>query len=167
MKPRIIGARIRAVTKRTRSTALGLLDSAAAPVAAREGSDGSAELLGGEVRPERIRDVELGVGDLPEQEVRDPQLPAGADHEVHLRCLWCVEVGGEGGLVDLFRLYATLHHASGGVHDLRPAAVVERDVDLEPVIIPGEPFCLLDSRLHIFGQVPPAPEETQLRATLV
>src|ERR671910_815883 len=133
MEPRIIGASIKAVTKRTRSTALGLLDSAAAPIAAREGSDSSAELLGGEVRPERIRDVELGVGDLPEQEVRDPQLPAGADYEVHLRCLGRVEVGGEGSLVDLLRLYTALHHAPGGVYDLRP---------------------------HVFRQVLPAPEKT-------
>src|ERR687889_488401 len=160
IEPRIIGARIRAVMKRTRSTALGLLYSAAAPVAAREGSDGSAELLGGEVRPERIRDVELGVGNLPEQEVRDPQLPAGADHEVHLRCLWRVEVGGEGSLVDLLRLYTTLHHAPGSVYDLRPTTVVERDVDLKLVVIPGVFLRLLDRRPHVFRQVLPAPEET-------
>src|SRR5215210_1500788 len=160
MEPRIIGARIRAVMKRTRSTALGLLYSAAASVAAREGSDGSAELLGGEVRPERIRDVELGVGDLPEQEVRDPQFPAGADHEVHLRCLGRVEVGGKGILVDLLRLYTALHHAPGGVYDLRPATVVKRDVNLKLVVVPGESLRLLDRRPHVFRQVLPAPEET-------
>src|ERR687898_1650999 len=160
MEPRIIGASIKAVTKRTRSTALGLLDSAAAPVAAREGSNGSAELFGGEVRPERIRDVELGVGDLPEQEVRDPQLPAGADYEVHLRRLGRVEVGSEGSLVDLLRLYTALHHAPGSVYDLRPATVVERDVDLKLVVIPGEFLRLLDRRPHAFRQMLTTPEET-------
>src|SRR5262249_49055356 len=45
--------------------------------AALELGHGSIEIGGPEIRPERRRDPELGVGDLPQQEVGDPHLAAG------------------------------------------------------------------------------------------
>src|SRR5881296_1472214 len=47
-----------------------------APVAALVVGDGAIEVGGPEVRPERRRHPQLGVGDLPQQEVRDAHLAA-------------------------------------------------------------------------------------------
>src|SRR5688572_22877001 len=44
--------------------------------------DGAVQVEGAEVRPQRGRDEELGVRDLPEQEIGDPHLPARPDEEV-------------------------------------------------------------------------------------
>src|SRR3954465_15341219 len=124
MAARTIGASIRAVIMRRPSTVSLRFpsDPAAASGTGRERGDGVVELLGGEVRPERLRDIELGVGDLPQEEVRDPHLPARADHEIHLWYLWRVEIRGEGGLVHLLGLETVLDHAPGSVHYLRPPA---------------------------------------------
>ena len=59
--------------------------------AARVLVDGGAEPLLAEVGPERVVEHELGVGRLPEQEVRDPLLARGADHEVGIGELGSVE----------------------------------------------------------------------------
>ena len=48
-----------------------------------------------EVRPQLLAEDELRVGALPEQEVRDPLLAAGADQEVGLVHLGRVEVAAE------------------------------------------------------------------------
>src|SRR5687768_3779862 len=55
------------------------------PEAARtalELGDGTVEVRGAEVGPERGRDEQLGIRDLPQQEVGDPHLPARPDEEV-------------------------------------------------------------------------------------
>src|SRR5829696_770703 len=96
-----IGVSTRALAALHRS--IRLLDAAPAPGPGPESLEGARELLGGEVGPQRIRHVELGVGYLPEQEVRDAQLAAGPDHQVDLRCVGGVEVAGEGGLIDFLR----------------------------------------------------------------
>src|SRR5215510_8505222 len=72
-------------------------EAALAPLEVR---DRLHEVLLAELRPHRLRRVELGVGYLPEEEVRDPRLGARADQEVRVRQLRVVEVGGEGLLVE-------------------------------------------------------------------
>jgi hypothetical protein len=47
-----------------------------------------------EIGPEHIGDVQLGVGQLPEQEVADPLLTAGADQQVGIGLAGGVELGG-------------------------------------------------------------------------
>src|SRR5215210_8579879 len=131
-----IGASTRAVAALHRST--GTLDAAPAPGPRRERLEGPQELIGGEVRPQRIRHVELGVGYLPEQEVRDAKLAAGPYHQVDLRYVGGVEVAGEGSLVDILGRETVCDYPAGGVHDLRAPSVVERDVDLEAVVTRGE-----------------------------
>src|SRR5262245_43327182 len=54
------------------------------------------EVARAEVRPEHGGDEELGVGDLPQEEVRDPHLAAGADHEIRVG-----NVGGIEGAADV------------------------------------------------------------------
>ena len=53
------------------------------------------ELLPVEVRPQAVREVELRVGGLPEQEVRQPQLAAGADDQLRVLQLGRVEMAAE------------------------------------------------------------------------
>src|SRR5215208_3543851 len=42
------------------------------------------ELFTAEVRPERLGEDELGVRDLPQEEVRDAELPRGPDQQVRI-----------------------------------------------------------------------------------
>ena len=62
------------------------------PPAARVLVDGGTEPLLAEVGPEGVVEDELGVGRLPEQEVRDPLLARGPDHEVGICELGRVEM---------------------------------------------------------------------------
>src|SRR5215204_931020 len=135
-----IGASTRAVAALHRST--GTLDAAPAPGAGPERLQSLQELLGGEVGPQRFRHVELGVGYLPEQEVRDAQLAAGPDQQVDLGYVGGVEVTGERHLVDVLRRETVCDYPPGGVHDLRASSIVERDVDVEAVVTRGEDLSL-------------------------
>src|SRR5689334_11743252 len=93
--PRTIGSSATAVMTRVSSTLAGglrgglgrdelLAGAAEAPLAPLVRRDRLAERLGAEIGPERLGEVELGVGELPEQEVGDALLAAGADEEVGL-----------------------------------------------------------------------------------
>src|SRR5215210_5246735 len=84
-----IGASTRAVAALLRST--GFLDAAPASGPGPERLEGAQELLGREVGPQRLRHVELGVGYLPEQEVRDAKFAASPDHQVDLGYVGSVE----------------------------------------------------------------------------
>src|ERR687890_1734003 len=154
-----IGASTRAVAALHRST--GTLDAAPAPGPGPERLEGQHELLGGEVGPQRIRHVELGVGYLPEQEVRDAQLAAGTDHQVDLGYVGGVEVTGEGHLVDVLRRETVRDHPAGGVHDLGASSVVEGDVDVEVVVARGKVLSLLHCFQHRGGQVLPSAQKTE------
>src|SRR4051794_29532772 len=80
-----------------------------------------------EVGPQLVREDELRVRELPEQEVRDAQLAARADQQVRVRQVGCEEVRGEDVLVDLLRLDPALDEPAGRLDELRAPAVVERD----------------------------------------
>src|SRR5262245_66625223 len=41
-----------------------------------------AQVVGAEVGPQRVDETELGVGELPQQEVREPLLAAGTDEQI-------------------------------------------------------------------------------------
>ena len=56
--------------------------AAEAPLAALEIGDGRAQIVGAEIGPQRIDEAQLGVGRLPQQEVGQPLLAAGADDKV-------------------------------------------------------------------------------------
>src|ERR671910_3420214 len=160
-----IGASTRAVAALHRST--GTLDAAPAPRPGPERLEGPQELLRGEVGPQRFRHVELGVGYLPEQEVRDAQLAAGPDHQVDLGYVGGVEVTGEGHLVDFLRRKTVCDYPAGGVHDLSASTVVERDVDVEAVVIRGKVLSLLHCFQHRGRQVLPSAQKTEPGPTLV
>src|SRR5215207_781645 len=160
-----IGASTRAVAALHRST--GTLDAAPAPGPGPERLQSPQELLGGEVGPQRFRHIELGVGYLPEQEVRDAQLAAGPDQQVDLGYVGGVEVLGERHLVDVLRRETVCDYPAGGVHDLRASSVVERDVDIEAVVIRGKVLSLLHCFQHRGRQVLPSAQKTEPGPTLV
>src|SRR4051794_32050129 len=85
------------------------------------------ERLAREVRPQLVAEHELRVGDLPEQVVRDAQLAARADQEVGIVHVGRVQVAAE--------LFLRLsREGSRRVHDLRPAAVVERHEQRDAIV---------------------------------
>src|SRR6267378_432887 len=55
------------------------------PLAALVVGDGAVEIRRPEIGPERRRHPELGVGDLPQQEVRHAHLAARADQQIGIR----------------------------------------------------------------------------------
>src|SRR4051812_40688005 len=93
--PRTTGSSTSAVRTRVRSTLSGLLGGlrggellAGAPEAALAvlvRGDRFAEGLGAEIGPQRVGEIELGVRELPQQEVGDALLAARADEQVGLR----------------------------------------------------------------------------------
>ena len=107
-------------------------------LAAREGTATLEQVVAAKVGPERRRDPELGVRDLPEQEIADPHLARGADQEVGIAHPVGVEIRGEKRLVHLIRVDAARPHVfgepPGGVADLGPAAVIDRQAEDHPVV---------------------------------
>src|SRR5213083_2835477 len=72
-----------------------------------------------EVRPERVYEDELGVCELPEQEVRHAKLPGRPDQQIRVRHLRRVQVRAERVLVELDSLGRS---AARRVDDLGAAA---------------------------------------------
>src|SRR6185312_7665266 len=101
-------------------------------------AQGAQEVDLPELRPVRVAEVELGVGRLPEQEVRQPLFPRGADDQVGLGLTGGVEVRGDvvdGQLVGNLREggaagRAVAEQVADGLDDFLPAAVPdgEREV---------------------------------------
>src|SRR3954463_12312671 len=77
------------------------------------------------VRPQRVLEHQFGVRRLPQQEVRDALLAAGANEEIDVRHLRLVEVAREHLVADLRRVEAAgrdvARERSRGVSDLGPA----------------------------------------------
>src|SRR5262245_24961820 len=96
----------------------------------------AAQVVLAEVGPERVREHELGVRGLPEEEVRESLLARGADHEVGIGELGREEALGEGRLGDVLDRDAVLDEASGRLDELSAAAVVERDPQ-QQLVVPG------------------------------
>src|SRR2546422_4204174 len=61
------------------------LDAADPAVTPRKGGERGIELGSAELGPQAIGEVQLRIGHLPEQEVADAHLAAGADEKVRVR----------------------------------------------------------------------------------
>src|ERR1043165_2894292 len=118
---------------------VGIADPAVAPFARLEVDDRLEEMPPAKIGPQHLGHVDLGVGDLPEEEVRDAQLAAGADEQVGVAGAGGVEVIGEEGLVDHGVAHLLLaqqgHDAVAGVDDLGAPAVVEGDLEEESFVV--------------------------------
>src|SRR5436305_9330422 len=134
-RPRTTGAPIAATTRREISLLISrALAPAEAPAPRRVLLERGAQLGLAEVGPPAVDEDELGVGELPEQEVRDPELAGGADEKVGIWHLGRVQVRGDERLVDVVRFRPALGDPARRLHDLRPTAVVEGDPQVEPVL---------------------------------
>src|SRR5689334_19944132 len=104
--------------------------SAEATASALEVIDRLVEVFAPEIGPENVGHPELRVRELPEQEIGDAKLAAGADQEIGIGKPVRVQHAREELLVDPLRLdpvRARLDQdAADRVHDLRAPAVGER-----------------------------------------
>jgi len=78
----------------------GFAEAAEAALAVLVVGNGFEEVEAAEVGPEAVGDEDLGVGDLPEEEVGDALLARGTDDEVGVGHVRGVESRGDVGLVD-------------------------------------------------------------------
>src|SRR5689334_10218396 len=94
--------------------------AAEAALALLKGFDGLQQWCAAEGGPEGLGDGDLGVGDLPQQEVRQAHLARGANNEVEFGQAVGVEVARNRALVDLQVLDAAV---ARGLIDERVEAV--------------------------------------------
>src|ERR1700674_6086234 len=112
------------------------------------GGDRLIEVGVGEIGPERLGAVELGVRRLPEQEIAESHLAGGADHEVRIGQPPCVEMTRQAGIVEGGQVRALSRQFSDGVDDLLPAAVIDRNIEdrfgADPGSFAGLPHLVLE-----------------------
>src|SRR5438105_1851315 len=106
----------------------------------------------GEVRPEVGGDPELGVRDLPQEEVRDPHLAARPDEEIGIGHVRRVQRATHVLLGDVRGIELSVLHVRREtperVEELVPAAIVERHLELQPGVVPGAFHDALDATPH-------------------
>src|SRR6478672_9285353 len=109
--PRIAADTTRSSRPRKRAGAAALAaDAAIATIAATELGDGPFEMLLAEVGPQGVDEHQLGIGALPEQEIADALLAAGADQEVGIGHAGGQQLAFEQILVDALRRQLTGRH---------------------------------------------------------
>src|SRR6266850_1535664 len=128
------------------------LDAAVAAVALLVGDDGFEQMAAAEVGPERLGDPDLGIRDLPQQEVAHAHLAARANQQIGIRLPRRVEEVAEAPLVEIVGVDAGGQHALRRVEDLGAAAVVERDVEQHAGVVLGLPDADLELVPHVLGQ---------------
>src|SRR5687767_14714356 len=113
-------------------------DFSKASLAALILQDRSEEITAREVRPQDGYDVQLGVRELPEHEVRDALLSRRANQEVGVRTAIGVELRAEYILIDVRRVETTLsgrlRKPSRRTDELRPRAIGDEELHGEPII---------------------------------
>src|SRR5215203_3954211 len=76
-------------------------DAAVAAIALLIREDGFEQVPLAEVRPERLRDPDLGIGNLPQEEIADAHFSAGADEQIRIGLAGGVEKACEALFVEL------------------------------------------------------------------
>src|SRR5260221_456893 len=127
---------------------LGLLHllarAAEAALAAAVRIDRLIQRRGVEVRPKLVGEIELGVRELPQQEVADPLLAAGADEQIRLRRVAHREIRGEVLFANFIFQIIIFYKKIQRLHDVPTAAVVGGDGKRQPAIGGGERLAPLD-----------------------
>src|SRR3990172_1326237 len=97
--------------------------------------DGLVELAPAEVGPEHRRHEELGVRELPEEEIGDPLLAGGPDQEVGVGAVAREELAAEGALVDLVAGEPAggdiLREEPGRAHELGARTIGDEEIQPE------------------------------------
>ena len=148
----------------------GLAEATEAAFAALVGGDGFEKVEAVEVGPEAVGDEDLGVGDLPEEEVGDALLSGGTDDEVGVGHVRGVEGAGDGGLIEGFERAGAEEVVDGaaarvglggevgedaadGVGDLGAGAVVEGEGEGGAGVLCGGFAGPLHGVLDLLGEV--------------
>ena len=88
------------------------------------------QLFFGEVRPQNVCKIKLGISALPEQKVGNTDLAAGADHQVRVWDAGGIEVGRDVLLRDRTQIHPLRCAGANRVNDLVPTAIVQADIAL-------------------------------------
>src|SRR5262245_54117675 len=111
----------------------GSAGAAKAALPALELPERAQQVLLRKVRPQDVGEVELGVGELPEEEVADTLFAARPDEKIGLRKLRLVQVAREAPFVQVLGAQApgggVRRDPPRGIDDLPSAAVREREVE--------------------------------------
>src|SRR6056297_651106 len=125
----------------------------------------------GEVRPERIAEMEFGIGKIPQQVIGKPALSAGPDEQVRFRLARKLERVAECGLVDAARIkFASarlLGESARGRHDVVSSAVARCDVEQEAGVVAGHLLGARHTALQGFRKRFSAANEVQAHTVLV
>src|SRR5688572_18570152 len=120
-----------------------LARAAEAPLALAVRPDRLVERRSVEIRPQRLGEIELGISELPEEEVRDALLAPGADEQIGLGRIAHREVWRERRFVDR-GASAIREHAVHRLQDVPASAVVRRDGEGELTVVRGERLAARD-----------------------
>src|SRR6266511_2502948 len=159
------GTKMRALPARSRTDRAPAL-AAETPGSASELEERRVERLRPEIGPQDVAGVELRVGGLPDEEVRQSLLAAGSDHEVRIWLARRVESARDRGLIDLVGGDPTRCQTAKGVHELGAAGVVEGDVQRQPGAGRGLGEGALDGRAGVGGQFREAAQNVDADALL-
>src|SRR5262245_2798505 len=114
------------------------------PLILRQGLD---ELSLAEVGPQGVGHVDLGIGELPEQEVRDAHLAAGADEQVRIRHPLGTETRCKAELIDIIGTPSSCLHVTRqpprGLHNVLASTVTHAQAHRQT----GEMLGLTDNPL--------------------
>src|SRR2546430_5233273 len=88
-------------------------DPAEPPLPALVVEDGLEQVAPRDVGPEDRRDVQLRVGEQPQQEIGEPAFPGRTDQQVRVAPGRGVELGADGVLVDILQSLDSLEHLLG------------------------------------------------------
>src|SRR5580704_7976605 len=139
--PRTAADRIRRSRPRCRSsrpTGASAADAAITPLAPAELGDRLFQVLLAEIRPQRVDEHQLGVGTLPQHEIADALLAAGADQQVGVGHARGQQLAFKAILVDAIgRQLAGRDlpgEAADGLQDLGARAIVDADIHVDAAV---------------------------------
>src|SRR6202165_21170 len=112
-------------------------ETAELALAGVESRDRLDKVLLVEIGPQRVGEMELGVGRLPDKEVGDPLLARGPDHQLRLRQVGVVEGAGDVLVAKPGKVHPPGRQVPDGIDDLRPAAVVDQQVEDPAMVVAG------------------------------
>src|SRR5438034_1576416 len=102
-------------------------DPAEPPLPALIVKDGLEQVAPRDVRPEHRRDVQLGVGELPQQEIGEPAFAGRPDQQVRVAPGRGIKLGANRVLVDVLESLDALEHLFGK-QARRPGQLAARGV---------------------------------------
>src|SRR5579871_1847917 len=164
-----MGAITRAVMTRVLSTLpfLQLLTGLAEAALTRlEPGDGIIQLRLAEVGPQRVGEVEFRIGEVPQQEVADALLAAGAYEEVRIRTVTQSHGRAEGCFIGGLEL-ALDRKAARRVQDVPAPAVADSDIEQHAWVLRSERFRFCHAGLQLLREAGPVTDEAHPDAVLV